>query len=755
MIRDYRNHLVNVRSIRFGTFALTLALLYTNWNLFASIESCPLSNSYESEEVLVEQAESDVENEPAGTIVIRSKGKVETEKNRTLISGPTTIQRADTTLHTDHALINRQVGLWKFENGLSVENPAWLFSAKFAELLTTKNQADSKDIQFSSLENHTRINAATITQRGNELKLDKLTLSTCPSGNASWRVEMNKVSFDQTTNKMTARGVALKLGGMPVLYTPYLRWHSEDDSRKFLVPRVDYDSVDGITIGLPYRYRIKQRLSLTITPELMTRRGSAINVALTGIDFGFSGRWAPKDRQYNGDISRELFDLNRIGGAFEPAERWSTNLRWSRARDSWAFKLKHLATSDLNYIQDFSTDRDLFVDLASESSFDTIYVTPNFSSGIRAQRFTSTIFEDSFTQALPEFNAEWQPRWQHVEFNTQFNYAKYSRIDRNVSVAKSERSYLGQGIDVALLERHWAELTATGSVSHTRYVYSHMDQPSIEESREIVSYSLSGALFMLKKADRIRPLEPRFYYLNRSFEKQSQIPAFDDAALVFDVKRLFGEQRQTGLDRIPGSHSLSIGLRSHLHQFIGGEMRGELDVGLIHHFKHELPTEDKSLTQAGWSANLVFQSGLNIEHSYLFGINASSLNETNTLASYRFNNGSFAVVGYGEDKVESRKQAHVGLQFALTDKWHIIGALNQDLKLNKDFEKIAGIGFNGCCLKWRLIYRDSLKTDRYLDIVQSKERTKIYLQLELKGLGGLGSKVESLMARNIPRFNIN
>ena len=756
MIPNYRNAKFLSRLSGVSGLALSIAFLSFYCGSVAASDTCPETSVQRS-------TAADPPDDAGGNklanprdISIRSK-KVVTEQNRAELSGPSTIETRGAKINTEHAVIDRGLGHWSFDKGFSIEHPEWQFTATKAVVVTSEQTANIADAQLILLKDQGRVNIGRFVQSTKEFELDAVQLTTCPAENSSWRIQFDRLSYDQSTNTLTARNAALRLGKMPVLYTPYLRWRNLDKQTGFQLPRYDYDSTDGLRFGLPYRYQINSTLSFLVTPELMTHRGPALELTIPNDDFQLEGRWIPKDRQFNGDLSRELFDRNQVGSVFNPAARWSTQLAWNRSSDTWSLKLRHIATSDLDYVRDFGVDQDSIADLASESSFEINYIKSSLAAGLRVQRFKSNLIEDSAVQALPAIDIRWIPRWSRFRLNSHFNYADFERLHENVTIASSQRIYFRQGMEAMLYKRHWAELTASVAGSYTQFDYFTSIQTQRRKiSRGISSYSISGALFLRGRDDPLNRFEPRFYYLNRSFEDQDHLPIFDSWPHVFNVSRLFTDRRQTGLDRISGTHSLTVGFRSHLHGLDQNRARGVIDVGVIRRFEPERRFDNlREKMQIGWSVNLGVQDRFQLDHTSYFGLGISRFTEIHTQASYRFGTRSFTSIGYAQNKALDFEQAHLGVQFPVSDKWHLIGAINRDIQHRQAFERIVGIGFNGCCLNWRLVYRDLLKADRYRDLIQTKENSKLYLQIELKGFASLGTKVESLLASKIPGFNIH
>jgi LPS-assembly protein len=88
----------------------------------------------------------------------------------------------------------------------------------------------------------------------------------------------------------------------------------------------------------------------------------------------------------------------------------------------------------------------------------------------------------------------------------------------------------------------------------------------------------------------------------------------------------------------------------------------------------------------------------------------------------------------------------------VTARWHY------DLVSERTLEAFMGLEYDDCCIKLRLIARQYLENPSYRDfgipqallpVNDLRTDRGLLLEVELKGLAGIGSKVESLLRRGI------
>lgn len=747
---NYRNHICSGYLRTLGVWTVVLAALALGVSATSASEDCPLNLSSS----IRDKGENESSEPVSNDVTIRSD-RVETEGSLTELIGPSTIQTRGSTVITNRAEIDREVGLWKFAEGLAVINPEWRFKAIAAQLNTKDESASLLGAQIEILENYKRVNLNTAAKQSSLVALSQVHLTTCPPGNSSWGLRLQKAIYEESTKTFAAQHVSLRIGTLPLFYVPFLRWREVERKQRLPSPKLDYGSTDGLRIRVPYPIASVTSLPVVLLPEVMTRRGAALGVALPYRDFQVMGRWMPKDRQFNGVLPRRAFDQLDETTKFDPVERWALELKGNQQYESWSLKFQHLATSDLDYVRDFGAEQDSIADLASESSVELTYAKQSLTSRFRAQRFESNIVADTVVQEAPKITVRWRPKWRRIRAESDIDYAQFERTHRNFTQSQSERTHLQQGVSLVMFKRTWADLSASAAIMRTRFDYFTQVRPIRRtETRDISSRSISGVLHMQQSANPMTKIEPRFFYLKRSFKNQEHLPLFDSWIHVFDAWRLFSDKRQSGIDRIPGVHSLTMGFRSYIHNRTANAVAGEVELGLVRHFNYASDSGHEGNTQVGWTANLRSNNRLSFVHSSLLNTADSRIAETHTLSSYRFNERAFATFGYTKHRVLGIEQSHFGFQLPISRRLHMIGAINKDLSHQQDFERIVGIGFDGCCLNWRFVHRDLVKADRYRELVGTKENTKWYLQIELKGLGSIGAKVESLLSARIPGFDV-
>ncbi|WP_299979574.1 LPS-assembly protein LptD [uncultured Pseudoteredinibacter sp.] len=95
------------------------------------------------------------------------------------------------------------------------------------------------------------------------------------------------------------------------------------------------------------------------------------------------------------------------------------------------------------------------------------------------------------------------------------------------------------------------------------------------------------------------------------------------------------------------------------------------------------------------------------------------------------------------------EQADVSFIWPVSDSWSLIGRGNYDVTNSRELETLAGFEYNSCCYRIRLVGRrwidNFLATQGTLVDQQVQEDSGIFFEIQLKGLGGTGKRLSSIL----------
>jgi LPS-assembly protein len=299
--------------------------------------------------------------------------------------------------------------------------------------------------------------------------------------------------------------------------------------------------------------------------------------------------------------------------------------------------------------------------------------------------------------------------------------------------------------------------------------------PDDNPSAGVGLFSVDGGLYFDRQtsiANRslLQTLEPRLYYLYSGFEDQRGQPDFDSAELTFSYNQLFRETRFSGHDRLDDANQVSVGLTSRYINNEDGREQFSATVGQIFYFEDYLvrlnpidPTLDNNRSELAAEFTFDPNDRTNFRGSMIWDPNSDKTNSGNFQASYRWDEQKIVNLGYSFRRpiatlIEQPvvEQVHFSTFLPMGRRWGFFAALNYSLEAGTSVEDMVGVEYDSCCWKLRLLHL------RYYDTVpgqnpgfddpdlQREDSTQI--QIILKGMGGFGDRISSIMEDMIRGF---
>jgi LPS-assembly protein len=245
------------------------------------------------------------------------------------------------------------------------------------------------------------------------------------------------------------------------------------------------------------------------------------------------------------------------------------------------------------------------------------------------------------------------------------------------------------------------------------------------------------------------------FYLYVPFRDQDDIPRFDTGRYTFGFAQLFRENRFSGADRVGDANQVSLAVTSRLLAADSGRELVRGTIGRIFFL------EDREVTLApggapetaegsdvvaevaaelarGWSASLGLQ----------WDPTQDQLSRGTFRARYQPNpdavlNASYRFVRDRLEQVDLSGRWPVDHRLALVARW------NWEVPEQRLLEGFAGLEYNSCCWAVRALAQRFLNNDTP---GEEEYSTGVFLQLELKGLAGLGDETAELLRQQIPGY---
>jgi LPS-assembly protein len=681
--------------------------------------------------------------EPKGPVDVTAN-QVEAEKEKiSIFTGDVKFRRRGQWLDADEVRYDKQNSTVKAFGDVRYQDAMVDVISDSASVNLETDIGKAENARYFLRDYHARGEAAAVERESSiKSELEDATFTTCDIGNDAWQLKASKVSLDHEEGVGWARHARLELWGIPVLYTPFLRFPI-DNRRKsgFLVPSVGNSTNSGVDTSIPYYWNIAPDKDATLTPRYLSKRGLMLEGELRYLNPTNFGRleatYLPSDEKtdtYRGAISYQH--------AGRPWPRWFTSLDINLVSDDRYFEdlsnsLSIASTTFLNNQLDVSYQGDGWYALGRFQGFQTVDRSiPDF---FRPYQRLPQLLVDGF---FPE-------RFLGLD------------VDFRGELVNFERDVPPGGIRLDLwptlslpLQTPGTFFTPSIGLRDTRYFLENAP-PGMDNtlSRTLPILSMdTGAIFerslALWGSSFRQTLEPRAYYLYIPFENQEDFPVFDSAPLDFYFMRLFQPNRFTGADRLNDANQLTLALTSRLLQSTTGDELLRASIGQIRYFRDRkvtLPgfpeqTDSGSLIIAEMATQLASEWSMRGELRF-----DPSQERTNLGAAelrYRGRNGALLNINY-RFRRELLEQIDVSGRYPIGKNWNVVGRWYQSLRDNRILEMLGGVEYDSCCWAVRLVGRS------YITNIEGDRNNSILVQLELKGLGNLGQNVEALLRRSV------
>ncbi|HET8883103.1 MAG TPA: LPS assembly protein LptD [Solimonas sp.] len=560
--------------------------------------------------------------------------------------------------------------------------------------------------------------------------------TTCAPGNDSWYLEASKIDLDYDAGIGTARNARLRFLGVPIFYSPWLEFPIDDRRRSgLLYPLLANTDKTGFDIREPIYINLAPNYDMTFTPRYMSHRGTQLDL---------SGRYLLS--QSEGDLGYQYLDHDRVTD--ERRTYLFFNDR-SLLLPRLSMDLHYADVSDPGYFEDLGGNG---IDLSSNSFLDRsarfIYQSPaSYSVQMLVQDYQKII--SNLTQVEEPYK-----RLPQIRFDTQSrNSFLYSRIGLTGEYSNFVRddSVEGQRIDIDPYIKVERDTLAWYSKAQLDYRYTdyrltgtapgETDDPD----RALPMFSAEYGLRFERLLDDGTPqlLEPRLFYLYAPYRNQDDLPVFDSGEPDFDFTQLFARNRYSGIDRISDANELTLALTGRQLDPATGAVKASASIGQLYRLEAPrvaLPGEappDNGVT------DLIGEFEYNLSQHWGTRLLAQWSPEESQISR------AGVAIRYRDDNrhlIETAYRYRRGLLeqtdlTVMTPVWRAIsvaGRWRYSLRDTQSLDTYVGLRYDTCCWAADVAFR------RYISDSKGTMNNGIYFQLELKGLGQIGSGFPNL-----------
>ena len=690
----------------------------------------------------------------AGEVEISATEASLSATGESLLKGEVQLRRGALQLAADELTYNAETETAKATGDLKVWDSGVFItgSGGHLDLGTETTSVDGVRYLLSEAKAHGRADRMTL-RSGEALLVDHASYSTCAPEDPTWVLHASSIELDRINEVGGAYNVWVEFESVPIFYAPHLTFPLGDKRKSgLLTPRARVSSSTGVEYTQPYYFNLAPNRDATVAARVMSDRGVQARGEYRYLESWGEGRVAgeflPDDSRY--DSSRAAVSFLH-DGYFDEAKRWraSVNFGW---------------VSDDDYLEDLGTN----LALASRRYLEREAVVTYSASGWWAQTRLQDFQNLDDTLAASDRPYERLPQFvistNLPERNRRFNFsgvAEAVHFDRSNGTTGS-RVDLRPSISFPIRSAG-AYVIPRASLRLTQYSLDGQTAgQDSSPSRLIPTLSADSGLIFERPLDIgarrfTHTLEPRLNYLFVPYDEQDDIPVFDTGRSTFSYAQLFREDRFNGADRVGDANQISIGMTTRLLTPSGQE-RLQASIGQIRYFRDREVTLPGRPAQTRDASDIIAEVGLNLDRQWrlLGGLHwdpAAKRTDKQVIGlryqpephkvlnlSYRFlREESFS----DEPSIE---QTDFSFGWPVNPKLSVVGRWNYALDVKTTLESFAGLEYENCCWAARAVVR------RYLTNEQGKHDNGIFLQLELKGLAGVGSRTVDFIERNVPGY---
>jgi LPS-assembly protein len=576
------------------------------------------------------------------------------------------------------------------------------------------------------------------------------TYTTCRPGQNAWSLQASKLDLDQAEGMGVARDARLRVLDVPIFYTPYLEFPIDDRRRSgFLVPSIGSSNTNGFQLSVPYYWNIAPNMDATLVPSYMAKRGPMLGAEFRYLNpferVTLNAEGMPEDNAYGTGSPRGAFHLDQRG-------RYGSN---------WSSSVNFNYVSDDTYLQDFGSQLEVTSARNLERLGDLTYAGRGWSVLGRFQDFQTVDpgippSERPYAR-LPELLLTVHP------YHAGSGIA--AGLDAEYDNFYQPNTVYGQRLALHpyaswTYQRPYGYFKPTVRLYQTLYSLKNrqLGEPS-SISHTIPSLDVDGRLVFERDTSwlgtqAVQTLEPRLYYLLTPYVDQSNTPVFDSTEMTFTFDSLFRPNRFTGSDRIGDANQLTVGLTS---RTLGSQSGNEIftaSIGQIFYFRNQdvqiagPPQTESSSPVAGevaahllpnWSGRASFEwnpdTSADQWEKRAVELHYETPQHRLINLAYRFDQGTTTTTAYDN--------TDLAFQWPVTPQLQFVGRWLYSWLYHETQDAFAGVEYGQCCWRIRLLGRHMQTSGT------TGGSTSVMLEVELAGLGNLGSNIEKYLQSSI------
>ena len=691
-----------------------------------------------------------------------SANRIVTTDDETIeLQGNAEIRRGGAVIRGNEISYSQKTDEAKVTGNAKISLDGAIFTGPSMSYRLTSQSGEINDAQYEYVPRNIRGCAKNIRFiSGDKTEFEDVKVTTCKRGDDAWFIKLDKLSVDEFDKTATGTNASLHFMGVPIFGSPWFSFPVTNERRSgLLTPSFGMSSSRGIDVSVPYYFNLAPNYDYTLTPRVMSKRGVLLQNDARVLY-----------NHFNAEVQADYIPYDRI----TKEQRHGISTQAQYAQGKFAASLDYNRVSDDEFLNDFSTNiRETSQSILPQDyriSYNDVYWDTALSVNKNQTLKVKGIDYYKPYERIPHWQSNIHiGNWNGFEFRTLLDVARFKSDDR----VDGDRTIVQQSVSYPLLAPSWyifPRVSWLGSWYSLRHLERSSKLTNKTPHLNLPSLSLDTGLIFERQTHLFsrsvrQTLEPSIYYAWSPNRDLSALPFFDSTLADLSYAPLFMTNSFTGLDPVNESNQVSTILTT---KFFDNETGLELlraSIGQRYHLRAQnIDPEAPGTTYktgrsdllAGVSAHLPHNLTVNGTAQYaaksrrLVKFNAGMLWRPRPMSAvglfYRFNDpGTPRSLKRDSIDDDHIKQIDFSVQWPLTSKLYALMRYNYSLNNRNAIEVLGGLEYIHDCWTMRFV------AQRY-NTASNKKETSFFFQLELSGLGSIGTSPIRELQRNIAGY---
>ena len=590
------------------------------------------------------------------------------------------------------------------------------------------------------------------------LALRDATFTTCRPEDPDWHLRARSIEIDQGKHEGVGRSAELYFKDRKIVGLPRFGFPLGDERRSgFLAPGFAFTTRTGPEFVVPYYWNIAPNRDLTLYPRFMQRRGLQLG-----------GHFRDLEPTSVSDVRFELTPVDSLTNTSRSF--WSVNHAYTDIA-GWGGVLNMRGVSDDNYFVDFSrsilasADRVLPREVSAVRGFGdwTVMMRATTYQNILDARLAPPY------ERVPQLNALWSRRdVGGFDAESMFDATRFRRP--LLDTAEGARLVAFPKLSYPILRPGWFFVPKLGLHMSSYSLDTNGAYPTtLNRTVPILSVD-SGLVF--ERSTRVlgrevtQTLEPRLFYARSPYRDQSAFPVFDTAVADFSFAQLFSDNTFVGNDRVADVNQLTTAVVSRLIEPATGAESLRLAFGQRQYFSDQRVAIPGSAPRTDKRSDLLFAASASLDRAnsldagLQYSMRDSLIPRLNLM--WRHLPGDGRILNAGVRYLRNELgQLDASARWPLAAQWTALGRMNYSWLTERVdpatgslvdakpgiIEGVLGVEYLQDCWVSRFVMH------RFVTAA-GRSTSALFLQVELTGLGRVGSDPFDILRRNIPGYRL-